>query len=99
LRAASRHRADAAPFWLSNPPHSKDPETAMSDHVYKIVELVGSSRTSIEDAINTAINKAGETIRLMRWFQVVETRGHIENGKVAHYQVTLKVGFTMDDKS
>jgi flavin-binding protein dodecin len=79
-------------------PQSKDSETAMPDHVYKVVELVGSSRTSIEDAINTAISKANETIRLMRWFEVVETRGHIENGKVAHYQVTLKVGFTMEDK-
>jgi dodecin len=70
----------------------------MSDHVYKIVELVGSSRTSIEDAITTAIAKANETVRNMRWFEVVGTRGHIEGGKVAHYQVTLKVGFTMEDK-
>lgn len=68
----------------------------MSDHVYKIVELVGSSRTSIEDAIATAISKAHETIRNMRWFEVVETRGHIEDGKIAHYQVTLKVGFTLE---
>jgi len=70
----------------------------MSDHVYKIVELVGSSRTGIEDAIATAIAKAHETIRHMRWFEVVETRGHIEDGKVAHYQVTLKVGFTLEDE-
>jgi flavin-binding protein dodecin len=71
-------------------------ENMMSDHVYKIVELVGSSRTSIEDAIATAISKAHETIRNMRWFEVVETRGHIEDGKIAHYQVTLKVGFTLE---
>jgi dodecin len=71
----------------------------MSDHVYKVVELVGSSKTSIEDAIATAISKASETIRHLRWFQVVETRGHIENGKVGHYQVTLKVGFTMEDEA
>ncbi len=69
----------------------------MSDHVYKIVELVGSSRTSIEDAVATAISKASETIRNLRWFEIVETRGHIEGGKVAHYQVTLKVGFTMEN--
>ena len=68
----------------------------MSNHVYKIVELVGSSPTGIEDAVATAIRKANETIRNMRWFEIVETRGHIEDGKVAHYQVTLKVGFTME---
>jgi hypothetical protein len=69
----------------------------MHDHIYKVVELVGSSDSSIEDAINTAIARAHETLRYLRWFEVVETRGHIENGKVAHYQVTLKVGFTMED--
>lgn len=68
----------------------------MSDHVYKVVELVGSSPTSIEDAIQGAIGRAGQTIRNLRWFEVLETRGHIEDGKVHHYQVTLKVGFTME---
>lgn len=68
----------------------------MQEHIYKVVELVGSSQTSIEDAIGTAIGRAHETIRHLRWFEVVETRGHIENGKVAHFQVTLKVGFTME---
>lgn len=68
----------------------------MPDHVYKIVELVGSSKTSIEDAIAQAVNKAHETVRNLRWFEVVQTRGHIEDGKIAHYQVTLKVGFTME---
>ena len=68
----------------------------MPDHVYKVVELVGSSKTSIEDAITQAVSKASATVRNMRWFEVVQTRGHIENGKVAHYQVTLKVGFTLE---
>ena len=68
-------------------------------HVYKVVELVGSSPTSIEDAIKSAIARAGSTLRNMRWFEVVETRGHIENGEVHHYQVTLKVGFTLEDEA
>lgn len=66
----------------------------MTDHhVYKKVELVGSSRASIEDAINNALAQAGESLTNMGWFEVIETRGHIENGKVAHFQVGLKVGF------
>ncbi len=69
------------------------------DHVYRVVEMVGSSTTSIEDAIQTAIHRADESLQHIRWFQVVETRGHVENGQVAHYQVTLKVGFTLEDKS
>ncbi|WP_315835271.1 dodecin [Bradyrhizobium prioriisuperbiae] len=68
----------------------------MTDHVYKILELVGSSDQGIEGAIQNAIARAGATIRDMRWFEVVQTRGHIENGKVASYQVTLKVGFTLE---
>jgi dodecin len=69
----------------------------MSDHVYKLIELTGSSTTGIEDAVNNAINRAGKTVRNMRWFEVTETRGHIENGKVQHWQVTVKVGFTLED--
>lgn len=69
----------------------------MSEHVYKKIELVGSSPTSVEDAIRNAIETAGETLRHLRWFEVVETRGHIEDGKIAHYQVTLKVGFRLED--
>ena len=66
----------------------------MSDHhVYKKVELVGSSRTTIEDAIENALVTASESLELMDWFEVTETRGHIENGKVGHYQGTLTVGF------
>jgi flavin-binding protein dodecin len=69
----------------------------MSEHVYKLVELVGSSTIGIEDAVQNAISKAGETIRNMRWFEVVETRGYIEDGKTAYWQVTIKVGFTIED--
>ena len=68
----------------------------MQEHIYKVVELVGSSDKSIEDAIATAIARANESVRHLRWFEVTQTRGHIENGKVAHYQVALKVGFTME---
>ena len=67
----------------------------MSDHTYKVIELVGSSPTSIEDAIQAAIGRASSTLENVRWFEVTETRGHVENGKVTHYQVTLKVGFTL----
>ncbi|KPW85106.1 putative dodecin [Pseudomonas congelans] len=68
--------------------------TVMSDHhTYKKVEIVGSSTTTIEDAINNALAEASKSLDLMEWFEVTETRGHIENGKVAHFQVTLKVGF------
>ena len=68
----------------------------MSNHVYKILELTGSSTSGIEDAFSTAIAKAGETVRNMQWFEVVETRGHIQDGKVAHWQVTVKIGFTLE---
>jgi flavin-binding protein dodecin len=68
----------------------------MSNHVYKILELTGSSPSGIEDAVSTAIAKAGQTVRNMQWFEVVETRGHIQDGKVAHWQVTVKVGFTLE---
>lgn len=65
----------------------------MSDNVYAVTEIVGSSTSSVEDAIQGAIAKASETLKNLNWFEVTETRGHIENGAVAHYQVTLKVGF------
>ena len=71
----------------------------MSDHVYKIVELVGSSPISIEDAIQSAIARASSTVENIRWFEVLETRGHVEDGKVLHYQVTLKVGFTLNPRA
>ncbi|MCY1267509.1 Dodecin [compost metagenome] len=70
----------------------------MSDHhTYKKIEIVGSSRNSIDEAINNALGEASRTIRNMDWFEVVETRGHVENGRVGHYQVTLKVGFRVSD--
>ncbi|MBM3114769.1 dodecin [Jeongeupia naejangsanensis] len=68
----------------------------MSEHVYKLVELVGSSTQGSDDAIRNAIAKAAQTIKHMDWFEVTETRGHIVDGKVGHWQVTLKVGFRVD---
>ncbi|MCB1714363.1 MAG: dodecin domain-containing protein [Candidatus Competibacteraceae bacterium] len=69
----------------------------MTDHVYKSIELTGSSQKSIEDAINNAVNKASQSIHNMRWFQVGEIRGGIDDGAVKYWQVTIKVGFTLDD--
>jgi flavin-binding protein dodecin len=69
----------------------------MSNHVYKQIELTGSSSKSIEDAVNFAVEKASKTVRNMRWFEVTDTRGYIENGKVAYWQVTVKIGFTLED--
>ncbi len=69
----------------------------MADHVYKVVELVGSSPTSHADAIEIAISRAARTLRNLRWFEVVQMRGEIEGGRIQHYQVTLKAGFTLDD--
>lgn len=69
----------------------------MSDRVYKLTEVVGSSKTSIEDAIEGAIKKAAESIDHVEWFEVLETRGHVSNGEVGHYQVVLKVGFRLND--
>jgi dodecin len=68
----------------------------MDDHIYRVIELVGSSDKSVEDAIAAAVARAHSTIRNLRWFEVIKTSGNIENGKVGHYQVTLKVGFTME---
>ncbi len=68
----------------------------MSENTYKMIKLAGSSTDSIEDAIQNAITKSGESIDQLRWFEVQETRGHIENGKVAHYQVVIEVGFTIE---
>lgn len=67
------------------------------DHVYKVIELVGSSPDSIEAAVDNALARANKTIKHMRWFTVGETRGHIEDGRVAHYQVVLKIGFSIED--
>jgi flavin-binding protein dodecin len=69
----------------------------VSEHVYKTIELVGSSTTGPDDAVRNAISRAAATVRQLRWFQVVDTRGHIEDGAIAHWQVTVKVGFTLEE--
>ena len=71
----------------------------MPDHVYRIIEVAGSSEQSIEDAIRNAVGRASRTLRQVGWFEVVQTRGHVEDGKVAHFQVVLKVGFTLEDNA
>lgn len=69
----------------------------MTDHIYKTVELVGSSRVGLQDAITNAVTRASQTVRNMRWFEVLETRGHIDDGTVSHWQVSVKIGFTLED--
>lgn len=76
-----------------NPPMESE---TMSDNVYRVTEIVGTSTDSIDDAIKKAVSRANETVTNLDWFEVVETRGHIENGAVAHFQVTLKVGFKLE---
>jgi flavin-binding protein dodecin len=68
----------------------------MNDHVYKTIEITGTSRKDPDDAIRLAIEKASQTVHNLRWFKVMETRGNIENGKIAHWQVTLNLGFTLE---
>ncbi len=70
----------------------------MPDHIYKLVELVGTSTASVEDAINQAISRAGATLKNLRWFEVSQIRGEITGNKVAHWQVTLKIGFTVEEE-
>ena len=69
----------------------------MSEHVYKHIELTGSSKTSIEEAIQNAVNKAAQSVRNMRWFVVTEQRGYIDDNAITYYQVTIKIGFTLED--
>jgi dodecin len=69
----------------------------MTDHVYKKIEIIGTSTTTIEDAVNNALAKAAKSIHSMRWFEVIETRGEVGDGKVSHWQVTILVGFRLDD--
>ena len=69
----------------------------MSDHIYKQIELTGSSKSSVEDAIQNAITKASATLHNLHWFQIVDSRGYIENGKVDYWQVTIKLGFRLVD--
>jgi flavin-binding protein dodecin len=69
----------------------------MKDHVYKLIELTGTSTTSIEDAVEKAVKRANKTVKNLRWFQVMETRGNLDKGKIQHWQVTIKVGFSVED--
>jgi flavin-binding protein dodecin len=82
---------------IAMPLSSSQGESEMPEHVYKVVEIVGSSEESVSKAIDRAIDKAALTIRNIGWFEVEQVRGHIENGKVKHYQVTLKLGFRLED--
>ena len=68
----------------------------MNDHIYKKIELVGSSPNGIEDAVTNAVSRAAKTVRNMRWFEVSEIRGHIADNKIDHWQVSVKIGFTLD---
>jgi flavin-binding protein dodecin len=70
---------------------------AQSDHVYRVIQVVGSSKESLSDAIETGIARAGKTLRNMRWFEVERISGHVDNGKVSHYQATMTIGFTMEE--
>ena len=72
-------------------------EVGMDDHLYRVIEVVGTSQESIEAAVRNAVKRASATIRNLRWFEIARTSGHIDDGKVQHFQVTLKVGFTMED--
>jgi hypothetical protein len=72
-------------------------EDDMDEHVYRVIEITGSSDKSISDAIQTAVTRASKTLRNLRWFEVVHTRGHLDGGRISHYQVTLKIGFTIED--
>ncbi len=79
--------------WRANPRYSPN---IMSDHIYKKIELTGTSSKSTDEAIENAIKKAGESVHNLRWFEVIETRGHIVDNKVDHWQVTIKIGFTLE---
>ena len=69
----------------------------MDDNVYKTIEITGSSKVSIEDAADTAMRRTGQNLHSLRWFEISDIRGHIEGGQIAHWQVTLKIGFTLDE--
>jgi dodecin len=87
-RAVSEARRTTAPLWH---------DAAMSNHVYRLTEVVGSSQTSVDDAIRTAVRKASETVRNIEWFQTQEIRGQVVDGDVAHFQVTMKLGFRVEE--
>ncbi|MGH7036853.1 MAG: dodecin [Stellaceae bacterium] len=69
----------------------------MDDHIYRIIEVAGSSEKSLDDAIQSAVSRASRTLHHLRWFEVIQMRGHIEDDKIQHYQVVLKIGFTLDE--
>jgi dodecin len=99
MRWQRRHHADTSrdsSFYLFSPTLLGN-NGRMSDHVYKKIEVVGSSPNGFEEAIKNALARAEKTVHNMRWFEVTETRGDVENGKVAHWQVTLKIGFTLEE--
>jgi flavin-binding protein dodecin len=98
LSPAGADARPAVPLRLRRNGGTRGRSAMHEEHVYKVIELVGSSETSIEDAIQTAVSRAGRSVRNLRWFEVMQTRGHVEGGQVRHYQVTLKVGFTLDDE-
>jgi flavin-binding protein dodecin len=77
--------------------HARQATGNSDGHIYRVIELVGTSERSIEDAVHAAVERAHKTIRNLRWFEIARTSGHIEDGKVSHFQVTLKVGFTMEE--
>ena len=89
-------RDGAVDFAVRTAALNQQPVLVADDHIYRVIELVGTSEDSVEDAIQSAVSRADRTLRNLRWFEVIRTSGHIANGKVAHYQVTLKVGFTME---
>jgi dodecin len=95
LNAAGAARGNAVPAHpIAARAHQED---GMEDHVYRVIEITGSSQTSIEEAIQTAVTRASKTLRNLRWFEVIQTRGQIEGGKVSYYQAVLKLGFTVED--
>jgi flavin-binding protein dodecin len=77
---------------------AKQEGDGMDDHIYKIIQLAGSSPESIEKAVENAVSRAAQSLHDLRWFEVIETRGHIEDGKVSHFQVVVKVGFSLEDR-
>jgi flavin-binding protein dodecin len=106
IRGTEKYVRRAADLLLRGPvvpgsgpePDRRDPdeEAGVANHVYRLSEIVGSSPTSVDDAVRTAIRKASETVRNIEWFQTQEIRGHVEDGEIAHFQVTLKIGFRVD---
>ena len=93
----SRTGRDGAIDHLLKMEEPAETQPARGDHTYRVIELVGTSDDSIEDAIDAAVARAHKTLRNLRWFEIVRTTGQIENGRVRYFQVTLKVGFTMED--